>query len=206
MLVADSGDIYVSSFRTGDVKIVDPERNVSTLATGLNGPVGMDFDLAGDLVVCNYGNPNFDNRIMKITESGEVSTLFQNVLLVAPIDIYSNEDGSFYVANQGNGGIVYIAPDGTMRELGLIPNSLGHAVYFEGNIYATSGTRIYRMTPEGELTVFAGSHIDGTTDGALEDATFTTVNGIAIGPDRTLWITQATRGVPSSSVRRIFMK
>ena len=54
-----------------------PAGAVSTfVSSGLNGPVGLAFDAAGNLYVANYGN----STISKVTPAGVVSTFVSSGL------------------------------------------------------------------------------------------------------------------------------
>ncbi|CAM2010504.1 hypothetical protein [Acanthopleuribacter pedis] len=202
-----SGKLYVSNFNDTSIRTIDETGQVTLFARGLDAPVGMAFDADGNLFVCNYGGSAPGRTISKITPAGVVSVFANDPLLHTPIDVFTNADGSLYVANQIGGAILHVDVNGTVSLIGQIPGNLGHMAVVGDSFYATGDTFIYKMTRAGRVTLFSGQGVEGDADGALSEATFRRPNGIALGPDgRTLFIGSATRGQPSGSVRRIHLE
>ena len=96
-----AGNLYVS---TADNTILryDPQGHSEIFATssvGLNGPLGMQFDAAGDLYVANY----FASDILKRDPAGNWS-VFATVPpgYSNPLGLALDADGSMYVSCAGN--------------------------------------------------------------------------------------------------------
>jgi len=109
-------------------------------------------------------------------------------LLKTPLGVVAS-GGSLYISDNGNGRIRVVAPDGKITTLAEDRHARGMALDAQGNLYFGQGYRAYRMTPSGEVTVFAGSRrgFDGdggpATSAKLEDAW-----SFAVGPDGSVFI------------------
>ncbi|MCB1044069.1 MAG: hypothetical protein KDC35_14085 [Acidobacteria bacterium] len=200
---AEDGTYYISSFNDGTIKTLSPTGEIAVFAQGLDAPVGMDFDENGDLIVCIYGYSAPGHTLVRITPSGDVLPFIDDALLYTPIDVISAGNGIFYVANQVTARIMTATSTGEVHLVGQLPTNLGHMVFFEDSFYATGGNAIYRMDLGGNVFVFSGGSSPGSQDGPVDQATFTKPNGIAVGPDRTLYVISATQGAATSSLRAI---
>ena len=78
MTVDANGELYISSgFQSNKIIKIAVDGTVSDFFTGLNGPVGLDFDSAGNLFVVNYN----DNTITRINSDGQASQFAAGVYL-----------------------------------------------------------------------------------------------------------------------------
>ncbi len=69
----------------------------------------------------------------------------------------------------------------------------GIAVDTSGNLYVADGSAIRRVTPSGVVSTFAGQMDQyGYADGPAHFARMSNVRGLAMGPDGTLYLTEAT--------------
>jgi hypothetical protein len=70
----------------------------------------------------------------------------------------------------------------------------GLATDAAGNIFVTEGNgrRIRKITPQGDVSTYAGSGADGFSDGPGPSAKFGNLAGICLGPDGSLFVIDAT--------------
>jgi hypothetical protein len=121
-----AGDLYVSTINGGGASAgfitkITPGGVRSTFASGLNYPVGIAFNAAGDLFVANG---NLSDTITEITPTGSESTFASG--LNQPTNLAFDKAGDLFVADQGayneNGDITEIAANGTTS---VFSSSLG---------------------------------------------------------------------------------
>jgi hypothetical protein len=60
----------------------------------------------------------------------------------------------------------------------------------QGNLYFHDGYKIRKVSPTGAVTTYAGSNVQGTTNGYRTQATFGAINAIAIGRDGSIYVSQ----------------
>ncbi|HEV8487690.1 MAG TPA: NHL repeat-containing protein [Blastocatellia bacterium] len=168
-----------------------------------DGPIGVAVDDRGNIFVAD----SYNDRVRKIATDGTVSTLagtgspgFINrpgeaAQFDTPCGVAVDRQGNLFVADTGNDAIRKITPsgevttfaggqqghnDGWGTEAGF-NQPTGIAITYDGFLFVTDegGGRIRRITPEGEVTTFAGTGT-GFGDGAGKYARFNGPCGIAI--------------------------
>jgi sugar lactone lactonase YvrE len=145
-----AGNLYVADYHNNCIRKVTPEGEVSTLAGDVAGekgfvdgpgstaefqwPNGIAIDAAGNLYVADMGN----HRIRKVTPEGEVSTLAGSSDMTgfnggfadgpgntaqfdSPSDIAIDAAGNLYVADEDNGRIRKVTPEGEVSTFAGIP-------------------------------------------------------------------------------------
>ncbi|MDR2208254.1 MAG: hypothetical protein LBE22_04690 [Azoarcus sp.] len=165
-----AGNLYVADRWNNRIRKITPAGEVSTFAGGedgfadgigggakFRGPTSIAIDAAGNLYVADKWN----NRVRKITPTGEVSTL-------------AGGEGGF-----ADG----IGDDARFR------SPFGIAIDAAGNLYvADEGNhRIRKITPAGEVSTLAGSEY-GFADGIGSAARFYRPFGIAIDAAGDLYV------------------
>jgi sugar lactone lactonase YvrE len=97
-----------------------------------------------------------------------------------------------------------LATEGLARERQLY-GATGAAVGADGALYVAeeTGHRVVRISPSGILTTFVGSGVRGALDGSGTAAQFNQPQGLAFGPDGTLYVTEAGGGGFSNRVRKV---
>lgn len=169
-----SGNLYVADSGNHKIRKITPEGVVTTIAgTGIIGdadgnglaasfnyPYGITIDLAGNLYIADLKN----NKIRKITTSGEVTTL-------AGSGVEGSSDGTGIAAS-------FDSPHGI-------------TVDTSGNIYVTDGKnhKIRKITSSGDVTTFAGSGNSGFANGTGTAASFNTPSGIVTDSYGNLYVT-----------------
>jgi sugar lactone lactonase YvrE len=166
-------NIYVADAINNSIRKITQPGNVTTVAgTGVagyvdgnianaefNNPVGIAFDVQGDMYISDAGN----NVIRKITSSGIVSTLAGN-------GIQGFADGAGVNA-EFNG----------INE--MVTDAQGNIYVVEGG-----NNRIRKITPSGIVSTLAGNGIQGFADGAAASAEFNTPFGIAIDKQGNIYV------------------
>jgi sugar lactone lactonase YvrE len=150
---------------------------------------GIDVDREGRL----YFVDTLHNRIWRLDPDGKLTATAENMHLDFLI---IGEDGNLYLINEG---VWKLTRQGQLLEVLLpadTPKAIGRpfAVDRHGGIYFTNGdidlrreSQIYRRTPEGTVTLVAGTEW-GYKDGKGPEAKLGRVNSAAWGPDGSLYV------------------
>jgi sugar lactone lactonase YvrE len=173
-------------------------------------PNGICADAQGNLFVADKSN----NRIRKITPSGEVSTIagstegYQdgvgtNAKFNFPQGICIDALGNLYVTELFNFKIRKITADGTVSTIAGstqgFADGTGTAAQFSwlgdicidplGNLFVADAgnNKIRKITPAGVVTTFAGT-TDGYLDGTVSTAKFSYPNGICLDSQGNFYI------------------
>lgn len=178
-----AGNIYVSDFlAAGSVVKITPSGSVSTYATGLSLPDGIDFGPDGELYVGNRGT----NQVMVVAPGGGVASVFASGGLSLPLDVLADDSGNVFAANFGNGTLSKISPGGTVSTIGTgFANPLGLAFDITGNLIIADFGGTGTIYSAGPLVLFSDTFdndpiASGTT--SLSNWTVTNGNVDVIGP------------------------
>ncbi len=171
-----AGNLWVIN-RNGSVRTITPTGVVSTVA-GWPGMAGSDdgtghsalFDgplgVAADGLGNAYVADTFNDTIRKVTPAGVVTT----------------------VAGTAVGG--YVDATGAAARFGLVG---GVAMDTAGNVYVTDNPTIRKITADGVVTTFAGTHnVTGKTDATGAAASFSNPQGLAIDSAGNLYVGDAS--------------
>ena len=175
-------------------------------------PYGVAVDPNGNAYVGDSTN----NRIRKITASGNVTTLAGSSWAFAdgqgtaakfktPYGVAVDKNANVYVADCGNNRIRKITPNGNVTTLagfgvagyadgqGVLTNfnaPIGVAVDAIGNVYVADygNHRIRKITPSGNVTTLAGSGIASYADGQGTGASFNYPSGVAVDASGNIYV------------------
>jgi sugar lactone lactonase YvrE len=234
----DSGTVYVADTQNNRIRKITSAGVVTTLAgsgaqgfadgTGtaaqFNNPTGVSVDGTGNVYVADSGN----NRIRKITSSGNVSTLAGSgasgnangvgtqAQFYLPQSIYVDLGGTVYVADKGNHLIRKITSAGVVTTLAGsgtagFADDTGTAAQFNspysvavdtsGTVYVAdqSNNRIRKITSSGVVSTLAGSGTSGFVDGTGTAAQFFSPTGVSVDGSGLVYV--ADRG--NNVIRKI---
>lgn len=209
--VAANGDLYITESGTNkDVRKVTAATGIiSTVASGLNNPLGVAYDDANAaLYIADYGVP----AIVKVSGGSTNSSWFTNGLIHPSTVAYAN--GNLYVVDTGAGLVEKVnTSSGTATTISTgLSNPWGVALDPAGDVYislfgnqgqSVGGTVLMINASTGASTTVAGSGgfaLDADTtqnpqssilgDGGSAPAAKMgdSVTGVAIGPDGSLYV------------------
>ncbi len=234
LAVDSAGNIYVADCGNNVIRKITPTRKVSTLAGAgpilpgfpnagdsdgananarFNKPLDVAVDSVGNVYVADFGN----NKIRKITPTGDVSTLAgtgikgfddgpgANATFKAPWGIAVDDASNVYVADRDNNAIRKITPAGDVSTLAGtgyrgFENGPGEEAMFNaptsvavdaaGNVYvADIGNNVIRKIASlGTVSTLAGSGTKGLTDGPIASATFNSPRRVSIDSAGNLYV------------------
>lgn len=191
------------------------ENQVNTLASDFNLPSGIAVDRDGNVYIGGFA----DNRIWKISFFGELipyagtgtagsaDGLASEATFNQPYGVAADSDGNLYVADFGNHKIRKIDTDGNVTTLAGSgtagsTNDIGTSASFNapygvatdasGNVYVADGNnhKIRKVTPEGEVSDFAGSGAAGGADGTGTEASFNAPFGVAVDIENNVYVSE----------------
>ena len=196
MAFDSSGYLYVADPGSQKIRKYDGSGTLYQEFASTGNPAGMikAFDNNGIIFSSYVGN-----KISRLDNSGNITVISADPLLVGPVGLAYDATGNLFVGNFDDRKIYKVLPNGNLVYIAQVPSAgslpnLGYITYFQGKIWATTmtGHKIYYVNPDAidDITLFAGSN-SGNTDGDISVAKFRTPNGII--PNQTndgLYITE----------------
>ncbi len=186
--------------------------NGPAAAASFSDPVGLGLDSKGNLYVADYLN----NLVRKIAPDGTVSTFAgtgeagyldgpaSSAMFNWPVGIAVDSNDNVFVSEDGNSAIRKISPDGTVSTyalsgtatiLGVTFNSRflypnGIAVDGAGNVYVadTGNNLIRKISPQGVVSVLAGTGVQGAVDGSAATASFNWPKAVAVDKNGNVYV------------------
>ncbi|MBS9463038.1 SMP-30/gluconolactonase/LRE family protein [Flagellimonas sp. 389] len=198
--VQDSkGNFYFNNENNNDaisgvlVKVA-PDGTSSEVGEIAGWPSGLAIDENDIIYVANF----FASTMHKVAPDGTISLLATDDRLFGCVGIDIDKDGNIITANFFNADILKVTPQGEVSVITRIPDTttnfaIGYMTILDDYIYASgiSENVIYKVSFDGTSEIFAGTGENATTDGLLDEATFSQPNGIAADKKRKiLYISQ----------------
>ncbi len=185
-----------------------------TNATGTNALLGypkrLTADKAGNLYFIDGQSVRKINSALAVTTLAGQWTAFgftdatgTDALFNSPSDLAVDQNGTVYVADNGNFAIRKISPAGVVTTLagdgtqGYLDGDVttakfdypdGIAVDSATNVYVADSHRIRKITAAGLVTTLAGSSSDGFLDGTNASAQFWAPYGLAVDAGGTVYV------------------
>ena len=180
------GRLLQSNFLGHTITRIERDGTAETIVEeGLNGPVGLVEGPDGSLFVCNCNA----NAVVRVAPDRTVTTVASGEQFACPNGITFGPEGQLYVVNFNTDDVLRIDPaTGATEVLATLPaGGNAHIAFARGNFYVTKITtnRVYRVSPEGDVKLVAGTGALGHTDGPALAATISRPNGIAANPTGT---------------------
>ncbi len=197
------GNLIQAAFGSNRIYNIDPDGNTTTLAL-LTGPVGIA--IAQDDTI--YSTQCQTDAISRVDRDGTVTVIASGGGMRCPNGLDFGHDGALYTVNNPNGGMYRIGLDGAVSLFATIPGGGNGHVVFVGDHYYIAGRvghRVYQVDTSGNVQPYAGTGIDGNTDGPNLTATVSRPNGIGASPDgKFLYIVGSSNfTAPQIPLRRI---
>ncbi|MBT1690768.1 NHL repeat-containing protein [Dawidia soli] len=187
----DPGRIDYTYGGTGIAASRDGEKLYFFLRTDIDGPMLSDVvEVPTSTLTQSSYTPAFYTQASERGKLGWVSGLASD----SKGNLFTVEHERPYIQKITNGLITRFAggdedrnADGTGVHAGF--QTIQSIVIDEqDNLYVADSNRIRKITPAGVVTTLAGSTEAGNRDGAVADARFNTLAGIAIGDDGVLYV------------------
>ncbi|WP_143822349.1 NHL domain-containing protein [Mucilaginibacter pedocola] len=210
---SETGNHLIRKVTPAGVKSVFAGSGVAGSANGqgqaasFNKPQGLAIDAAGNIYVADNNN----NQIRKISPAGIVSTLLGNGVagnytgsatssaIYRPQWVAVDANGTVYATGISNSRVYKISPNGTVSQLANLSNPQGIAVDALFNVYVIDNYVVNKITPDGVVSVLAGSGAAQTTDGQGVNAAFYNPAGIYADKQGNLFVTE----LYGQAVRRV---
>ncbi len=193
LLFAENVLLYLTRYDNNDIVQISPDGVLlDTIATGMVGPIGLDFDSQGNL----YGNNHTAFHITRIDTAGNQSSYVNHSRFNTSSLTFDDQD-IMYISRYLSPEIVKVTPSQTPQAETFvnlpIQGGVGFIIYSGNYLYATAinDDMIMRISLSGEIDTLAGSGIRGHLDGSGDIAHFHTPNGIVASENGdTLWVAE----------------
>lgn len=179
------GNFYVvngNNGEKGEVLKITASGTKSTIAEITGWPAGIVIDADDNLYISNYASP----KVHKISAAGELTEYANEASLAGCVGIVLDANNNVVLGNYNNGKILSIDKSGVVSEITQIPGlpagfAIGYITILDETIYATGigNNKLYKVTLDGEYTIFAGTGKGSIEDGPILEASFHNPNGIS---------------------------
>ena len=200
--VDPDGTLYISDFGANRVYRISGGTLTTMAGTGnagfsgdyaaaelaqLKSPAGLASDSFGALYIADSAN----SRVRKVYQ-GVITSVYS---VTGPTGLAIAPNGALYIAAGGYFGTQF-------KVISSIPYARDVATDRNGNVYATTGQYVMKVTPDGKVSTIAGSGAPpyfGGDNGPAINARLHAPSGIALDTDGTLYIADTA----NNRIRRI---
>jgi sugar lactone lactonase YvrE len=218
------GNIRVADRDNRAIRVVTPTGIVTTFvgqgpksglingtgsAARFNAPAGITTDGLGNVYVADSAN----FVIRKITPVGAVTTLAGAGVMggvdgsgaaarfQSPFDLATDSAGNVYVVDLYYPNAVRkISPAGVVTTLAQTVNPYWIAADGAGTLYLATFSAVFKMTPDGTVTLLAGGTASGSADGTGAQARFGNISGVAVDAAGNVYVAEEGDGNESFNV------
>lgn len=204
------GNLFVNNdnnMRRGVLLKVEPSGTKIEFAEISGWPSGMIIDKQDNLYITNYNTGKID----KVDSQGKVSILCNDERLLGAVGIDFDSSGNLIVSNFYTAKLFSVTKNGRITEIAEIKGAivqgwgLGYLTVVDDVIYATgiAVNKIFKISLDGVVEVFAGNGTGKSIDGEALSASFSNPNGIA--SDKNNKILYISEYGPLGSIRKIHL-
>ncbi|HEY0670915.1 MAG TPA: pre-peptidase C-terminal domain-containing protein [Longimicrobiales bacterium] len=143
LAVGNTGDVFIGDLAGNRIVRVSAQGVVTTFATGISSPLGVAFDIFGQLLVASL-----DGTVYRITPQGQISPFITDAEL--PFWIATAPDGRIWLTDLNDKSLRLYSPTGQLEAQfdgsalgGLGPGPI--AIAPTGEPYVSSGTEIWKL-------------------------------------------------------------
>jgi sugar lactone lactonase YvrE len=163
-LLDDSGNVLltqpISGIGQGPEAAFSPGNQTTVSAVGLNYPVGVALDGAGNLYIANYGSSNRAGYVVKVTPGGVQTTVLSAYTSApgqapAPVGVAVDGAGDLFIVDLNLPYAVELTPSGVQTTVGSGLNyPIGIALDGAGDVFIgdQNNKRVVEVTPSGVQT------------------------------------------------------
>ena len=191
-----SGDVLVANWDAQNILRITPSGEGSVFADTPDRFGNVYVDAAtGDVYLPEFST----GRLERMTPDGDRELVSEGVVNQGLHAVMFDDARVLYTGYVNSGEIYRHDVDGVPVLWATLPGRLGNLLWVDGQMLATSFDthRIFAVSPDGDVDVWAGRPRPAHIDGSGEDARFESPNGL-LREDATLYVTESV-----GRVRRI---
>ena len=199
--VDQNDNIYITDYGNASVRKITAAGIVTTTKVGGYASGGIAIDNSGDFYVCTSFS---SGTVYKITPDGTKSAWpILNVTEPVVYQAFDKSNGNDYVSILGSSTVYKINSQGVASAFadcstGYTRGNQGIAVDASGSLYVTAInyanstigyiSQVFKITPAGVVSLYAGAQNYGSTDGPAASATFSLITAMAIDKNDNLFL------------------
>lgn len=180
--------MYVTDPAANLLVRISPDGVITTVASGLNVPIGVFVDQSDNVFVSLFGNfAPVGATVLRFAPDGTQEVFATGGGLADVIGVAGDENGQIFACNWSTGQVFNIT-SGTAVFIGNVGIQCNHIDYAMGYLYVAANGVVQRINVEtGVAELFSGSPaLVESVDGTRENARFGGVGSTAVSPDQSI--------------------